>query len=142
MSVSSYHPPHAGRRLPPGRWLGLAHGILRRQETLVLIGEPEAQGTAFELTRALANKPLNLVGALEPGPLGALIADSRMLVCMQGSSATLALALGVPSLTLHVETGAPVSEERFETQREICWAGAMPVGSVLDEMDMIIASAQ
>ncbi len=125
-------------QLPPDRWLGLAHGILRRQETLVLIGDPGAQESAHELTRALGNEPVNLVGTLEPGPLGALIADSRMLVCMQGSPATLALALGVPSLTLHVETGVRVSEERFEAQREIRWAGAMPVGSILDEMERMM----
>lgn len=131
LELPSYEAAH---QLPPDRWLGLAHGILRRHETLVLIGDPSAEETAHELTRSLGNEPVNLVGALEPGPLGALIADSRMLVCMQGSPATLALALGVPSLTLHVETGVRVSEERFEAQREIRWAGAMPVASILDEM--------
>jgi ADP-heptose:LPS heptosyltransferase len=107
---------------------------------LIIVGDREARARAEQLSELLGAMSLNLAGELAPGPLAALLTNSRMLVSMQGGASVLALALHLPNLVLHREAGKPISEHLPSNRREIRWAEATPASAILAAMDDMLVS--
>lgn len=128
-------------QLPLDHWAGLAQGMLSQGLKLVLVGDPEATGTAELLAKSLRGDCANLVGQLPSGTMGALLAQSRLLVCMQGGASNLSRPLGVPTLILHYETGARTFTDPAQSQWEIRWAGTKPVSLLLEEMNQLLSQS-
>lgn len=135
-------PPELAGQVPPARWIGLARGVLERGLRLVLIGDRDAARSAEALSQSLGSRCVSLVGELAPGPLAALLINSRTLICAEGGASVLSQALDVPCLVLQCESGRPVSNDELPAQRrEIRYAGATPVGSMLEELDQLLGTA-
>jgi len=102
----------AERRWPPQRFADVASALASQGLEVVLTGSPGELDLTRSVERAMPFSPINLAGRTALGPLGALLSNSRILVCNDTGVSHLADAVRVPSVVISTgnnpERWAPV----------------------------------
>ncbi len=90
----------SAKRWPPERFAALADALAADGIPVVLVGGPSDIPLARKVLSATRSRPVNLVGRLSWGELGALAARARVYVGHDTGATHLAVAMGVPVVAL------------------------------------------
>ena len=105
-SYAVVHPGAAAaiRRWPAERFAAVADDLVRNGTPVVLTGSGEEAEIVAGVRAAMTERALDLSGRTTLGALAALVAGSRLLVVNDTGVSHLAVALGVPSVTVSTAT--------------------------------------
>jgi ADP-heptose:LPS heptosyltransferase len=105
-SYAVVHPGAAAplRRWPADRFAAVADDLVRNGTPVVLTGSSAEREIVTGVRAAMAERALDLSGRTTLGALAALVAGSRLVVVNDTGVSHLAVALGVPSVTVSTAT--------------------------------------
>lgn len=135
---------HPGARDPKRRWApkkfaAVADGLSKLGFKIILTGSSEESEITANVAELMENSSVDLAGKTSVGVMGAVLADSRMLICNDTGVSHLAAALKIPSIVLflasEVSRWAPL-DTTFH--RVIPWAVDINPQSVIVEAEKLL----
>lgn len=138
---------HGGASVPERRWpaekfAAVADALAERGLTIVLTGTRSESELTREIAAAMRASAIDLAGQTPLGPLAAVLAGSRLLVCNDTGVSHVADGLGVPSVV--ISTGN--NPERWappdgRLHRVLCRDSGVGAGEVIAEAEELLNHA-
>jgi ADP-heptose:LPS heptosyltransferase len=136
---------HGGASVPERRWpaecfAAVADALADRGLAILLTGTAGEAGLTAAISRAMRAPAIDLAGRTPLGPLAALLAGARLLVCNDTGVSHLADALRVPSVVISTgdnpERWAPADRR---LHRVLCRDSGVTVGEVVAEAEDLLS---
>ncbi len=130
------------RRWPADRFAQVADALAARGLRVVLTGTAAESAITRAVAAAMTHPALDLAGRTDLGPLAALLADARLVLCNDTGVSHLAAALRVSSVVLFTASDparwAPLDRARH---RVLTGGAAVTVADALREVDVLLAGS-
>jgi len=148
LSPNGYICVHGGASVPERRWplerfAVVADAFASRGFTVFLTGTAAEAGLTNAIAQAMRYPAINLAGRTPLGPLAALLAGARLLLCNDTGVSHLAAALRVPSVVISTgenpDRWAPADRH---LHRVLCHDSGVTVGEVVAEAKALLSSRQ